>query len=280
VRFLPATLLVLAAAPAAAQDNVCRPGKDSHEAHTMAKFAVPLAFSGAGGPDDARPGSMGFGVELAYLPKVDDITATPTICRPDKTGPENTDLLFALVRPRVRVRLPGGVDLEASWVPPIRVGDAKANLFGLSLERSAALHGERLRVALRGHVTFGRVEGPVTCDDAALQDAQSPCYQGTRSNDAFRPNILGVEGKIAWSLRGRIHPYMGAGYNHLAPRFQVNFVNRFGDPDRTRVAVNLDRIVLFAGASWTAERIRVSGEIYSAPADAVTGRFMVSLSLK
>lgn len=246
----------------------------------MAKFAVPLAFSGVGNGGERASGSFEAGIEVAYLPQVDDITATPTICRPDKPGPENTDLLFALLRPRVSLGLPGRFSLEASWVPPVRVGDAKANLFGVALARTTALGGERLRLTLRGHATFGYVAGPITCDDEALQDADSPCYQGIRSSDRFRPNILGIEGRIDWSLGGQVHPYLGAGYNHLAPRFQVNFTNRFGDVDRTRVAVDLGRAVLFAGAAWSVNGLRVSGEIYAAPVDAVTGRVMVSLRLK
>ncbi len=274
-------LLSLAAAPAAgAQEAVCRPGKASNEARTMATFAVPLALSGVGVPAEPAPWRIRLGIEVSYLPEVDDATATPTVCRPDKTSPENTDLLFALPRPRVLLTLPAAFALEASWVPPIRVADTKANLFGIALSRTTPLGRERLRFTARAHATLGQVEGPITCDDAALQDPGSPCYQGTRSNDAFRPNIFGLEGTLSWDLGGRVHPYLGAGYNHLAPRFRVNFVNRFGSHDRTRVVVDLDRAVLFAGATWTASRLALSGEIYSAPADAVTVRVMTSFRLR
>lgn len=271
-------ILLFLVNPASAQDNVCRPGKASNEARTMAKFSVPLAFSGAAGPEDRVPWRIQAGLEVSYLPPVDDATATPTICRPDKTGPENTDLLFALPRPRLTVTLPAGFAVEGSWVPPIRIAEAKANLVGVALSRTTAVG--RMRIALRGHATLGHVEGPITCDDAALRDSSSPCYQGTRSNDAFSPNIVGIEATIGWTLGGRIHPYLGAGYNHLGSRFQVNFRNRFGDLDRTRVAVDLDRGVLVAGAAWTAGRLAIGGEVYSAPADAVTARVRASLRLK
>lgn len=246
----------------------------------MASFGVPLAFSAARAPAARERWSVDVGVEVSYIPRVDDATATPTICRPDKTGPENTDLLFALPRPRVLVSLPGQFTLEGSWVPPVRVSDVKANLFGVALSRTLPLGGERLRLALRAHATVGTVEAPITCDDAALQDSASPCYQGTRSNDSFRPNVLGGEVTFSWRLGGSLNPYLGAGYNHLAPRFRVNFTNRFGNVDRTRVVVDLDRAVLFGGATWTANRLMLSGEVYSAPADAVTGRVMVSYRLK
>ena len=68
----------------------------------------------------------------------------------------------------------------------------------------------------------------------------------------------------------------GSGYNHLQPRFQVNFTNQFGQTDTTPVEVNLDRAVLFGGASWQLTRhLDISGEIYSSLSDAVTGRFVI-----
>jgi hypothetical protein len=246
----------------------------------MAKFAVPLALSASAALPDEGPWQVHLGLELSYIPKVDDATATPTFCRRDKTGPENTDLLFALPRPRVRVTLPGRFALEGSWVPPITVSEARANLFGVAVSRTTGFGASRMRVTARAHATFGKVEGPITCDDAALQDSASPCYQGTRSRDAFHPNIVGVEGTLSWNLGGRVHPYLGAGWNHLAPRFQVNFTNQSGNVDRTRVVVDLDRAVLFGGATWSAHRLVLSGEFYSAPADGVTGRVMASIRLK
>lgn len=274
------TLLLITNTAGAQEDAVCRPGKSSNEARTMASFGVPLAFSAGRAPARRERWRVDVGIDVTYIPKVDSATAIPTICRADKTRPENTDLLFALPRPRVLVSLPGNFTLEGSWVPPVRVSDVKANLFGIALARAIPLRGERLLLALRAHASLGTVEAPITCDDQALQDSTSPCYQGTRSDDAFHPNVFGGEATISWGLGGTLRPYLGAGYNHLAPRFRVNFTNRFGNVDRTRVVVDLDRAVLFAGATWTANRLALSGEIYSAPADAVTGRVMVSYRLK
>jgi hypothetical protein len=280
VRILAGGLIVLVITrTAAAQDDaVCRPGKSSNEARTMASFAVPLAFSAARAPALTSRWGIDVGLEVTYIPNVDDATATPTICRPDKTGPENTDLLFALPRPRLQVSLPGNFTIEGSWVPPVRVSDVKANLFGVSLTRTGELR--QFLIALRVHATLGKVEAPITCDDGALTDSTSPCYRGTRSNDSFQPNVFGAQATVSWALGGALRPYLGAGYNHLAPRFRVNYMNQFGTADRTRVVVDLDRAALFAGASWTTKRLGVSAEIYSAPADAVTGRVMLSYRLK
>ena len=133
----------------------CFPGPESNEAKTMAIFAVPLAFS-RGSVPDLFPGFKA-GLELAYLPRVSDAIATPTICRPGK-GPEHTDLLFALPRPRIGMPLPLGLALQASWVPPVRVNGVKANLFGISVEKA-----------------FGRLDGFVADFEASSVDRASVC---------------------------------------------------------------------------------------------------------
>lgn len=282
-RVLAALLsLALAARGASAQSgNDCRPGASSNEARTMAIFDVPLAFSSAVAPARAPAGQLHFGVELSYLPKVAPEVATPTICRPDKHGPENTDLLFAAPRPRAVLSLPGGFAVEAAWIPPIRMSQVKANVVGIALSRTTPLGSKGMLLELRAHGSFGVIEAPITCDDAALQDAGSPCYLGTRSNDSFKPNILGASAAVGWSLGRVLRPYLGAGYNHLAPRFRVNFVNQFQAVDRRRVIVDLNRGILFAGATWTPSRVLdLSGEIYSAPVDAVTVRVMARVKLR
>jgi opacity protein-like surface antigen len=276
-----ALLIVLAARSAEAQlIDTCSPGKHSNEARTMAIFDVPLAFSGAAAPARAAAGGFQLALELTYLPKVDPAVATPTTCRPDKQGPEHTDLLFAAPRPRARLGLPAGFALEASWIPPVRMSDVRANVVGVALSRTSGL-GRHGLLELRAHGSFGVIKAPITCDDQALQDAGSPCYQGTRSNDSFKPNVLGVSAALGWALGPSLQPYVGAGYNHLAPRFQVNFTNQFGVVDRRHVVVDLDRLALFAGVTWSrGGRLDFSGEIYSAPVDAVTGRVMARVRLR
>jgi hypothetical protein len=215
------------------------------------------------------------GVELAYLPNVDAATATPTICRPGK-GPENTDLLFALPRPRIGLPLPFGLALQASWVPPVRVRGIKANLFGISVEKAFG-HLDGLVAALRVHATFGSVRAPITCDDEAREDPASECFGGIRSDDRLRPNIMGIDLAVGGPVaEGRLRPYGGIGYNRLQPRFQVDYTNQVGELDDRRVEVDLDRFVLFGGATWqTADRLSLTGELYAVPADAITARVIV-----
>jgi hypothetical protein len=172
--------------------------------------------------------------------------------------------------------LPLGLSLQASWVPPLRVNGVKANLFGISVEKAFGRY-DGLVAAVRAHATFGSVQGPITCDDKALENAASECFGGTRSDDRLSPNILGLDLALGGSLAGgRLRPYGGAGYNRLQPRFQVNFTNQFGELDNTRVEVDLNRLVVFGGATWQlAERLGLTGELYVAPSDAVTGRVVL-----
>ncbi|HEU5217648.1 MAG TPA: hypothetical protein VFU23_03265 [Gemmatimonadales bacterium] len=251
----------------------CFPAKSSNEARMMAKFDVPLAFGAVDAPARRSAGHLAVGLELTYVPGIDPLLAISTECRPGKLRPENTDLVPLVPRPRIAVGLPWGLGLEASWIPPFRISEARANLIGVSLSRTTAMSHGGVLLRIRAHGAFGVIHGPITCDDAALQDATSECYQGTRSDDAFRPNVFGVEAAVGWQLGKSLRPYLGAGYNRLAPRFRVNFTNQFDQVDRRRVTVNLDRGVLFAGATWRAtQRLELSGELYSPPTDAVTVR--------
>jgi hypothetical protein len=261
--------------------TVCRPPDDSHEAHLLADFSVPIAYSLLEAPRETSPGAVRLTLEGTYIPNIDEETRTATICRAGK-GPENANLLSAFPRPRAALGLPGGMLLEASWIPPVRLNGVKSNLVGLSLERGFPIGENGLLLALRAHGTFGVVRAPITCPDEALADPDSECYQGTRSDDHYHPNIFGAEAALGWSLGGgQVRPFLGGGFNVLHPRFQVDFTNRVGQVDNTRIEVNLGRAVLFGGATWApAAGWGLTGEIYSAPSDKVTGRLALSYGIR
>jgi hypothetical protein len=278
MRALPLSLVLsLGAMPLFAQGN-CFPSKSSNEADLFAHFSVPLAFSPAQSPWVERPGSIQFGIEGALLPDASDDIATPTTCRPGK-GPENVNILPGLVRPRVAFGLTNGVQLEVSWTPPVRVKGVKANLWSFALARTVPVNAKGGTFFGRVHATIGSLHAPITCGDAALQDPLSECFQGTRSDDRYSPNIFGVELGFGFPMaHGRLRPYLGAGYNILHPRFQVNFTNSAAVTDRRKVEVNLSRWVVFGGVTLAATRnLSLSGELYSAPSDLVTARARVSV---
>jgi hypothetical protein len=265
--------LALCAVPLSLAAQECRPGAESNEAKTLAIFAVPLAFGPGAAP--ATQTRVTLGIEAARVPTVDPATATPTICRPGK-GPENTELLPGLARPRIGIPLPFGLAFEASWIPPVRVNGVRANLIGFALAKSLR-RGNGLTAAIRGHATFGSVHAPVTCDRSATGDSTSECFHGRVSDDRLSPNVVGLDASVGWSMAGgRLHPYLGSGYSRLLPRFQVNFTNQFGGIDTTRVEVNLDRVVFFGGAEWQLTgRLAITGEVYAVAPDAATGRLVI-----
>lgn len=270
---------LLASAGRLSAQGDCFPPPTSNEAKTFAIKSVALAFAPLSAPAPSTAGRVRLALETSYVPSVDDATATPTICRPGK-GPENANLLAVMVRPRIALELPAGFVLDASWVPPVRVAEAKANLIGVALSRATVLT-ETLILSVRGHSTFGRIRAPITCPEEALADSESECYQGTESNDRYDPNIVGADLALGLGRAGsRLRPYLGVGYNRLLPRFQVNFTNAVGQLDERKVTVDLNRGVVFGGAAWAAtDRVGLVGEVYAAPSDAVTGRLLVQASL-
>jgi hypothetical protein len=259
--------------------QACIPPDNSNEAKVFGNFAVPLAFGPLAAPAAARPGWVQLMLEGTYIPTIDSATRMATICRPGK-GPENTGLLAAFPRPRIAIGLPYGLLLEGSWVPPISLNGVTPNVGSVALGRGFGLGHGSMTAGLRIFAVFGLIKGPFTCDDEDLANPNSECFQGTRSEDHYHPNTYGAEGSLGWHLaEGKVHPYVGGGVNLLRPRFQVNFVNQFGDLDTTRVETNLTRGVVFGGVSWDAgSGFGVAGEIYAAPADAVTGRVGVTYS--
>ncbi|MGH7657283.1 MAG: hypothetical protein ACREL6_03545, partial [Gemmatimonadales bacterium] len=239
---------------------------------------MPLAYGPARAPAPVRPWRLSVALEGALMPGIDSATATPTTCRPGK-GPDRTDFLFALVRPRVSLSLPAGFNASAGWIPPIRINGLKANIISLALGRVTRVGGQ-FRLGTRLHATLGELHAPITCDDDALLDPQSECFGGQRSNDRFQPNIFGIDATLGWPVAaGRFQPYIGAGYSHLSPRFRVNFTNIAGQTDRRRVEVDLDRGAVFGGITWMAGNTAdVTAEVYSVPADATTVRLLLRYS--
>lgn len=258
---LAAVLLVPAVARA---QGDCFPASDSHEAKAFAILSAPIAFTdgGAGGR------GLSIGLEATAIPKVSRELATPTTCRPGK-GPENTNPLPGLVRLRVEFEL-AGWRLSSGWIPPIRLSGVRANLVGIGVGRSFELQGA-WRLEPRVHAVLGTLHAPVTCDDEAIADPASECFGGQRSDDRWRPGILGAE-VVASRSGSRITPHFGLGYTMLRSRFQVDFTNALGETDNRRVEVDLSRIALFAGATLAAGPLRFTGEGYYTVGDRLTAR--------
>jgi hypothetical protein len=262
----------------------CRPPARSRDAQLLAFYEAPLVFSVLYAPERLAPGAVWVGAEAGSIPAPDPALQRPEFCY--QSHEENTRLAPAFGRPRITIGLPRGFALEGSYLPPVTVGGATADLKSVALMHTTALsvRGRDLALALRAHGTLGRVRGAITCPASALQstDAGAPCYGTRSSRDSFNPGMFGGEGVLGTVLRGgHVALYVGGGVTWLRPRFQVGFTDAAGNVDATRVEVDLMRGSLFGGITVHAiDALAISGQLYSVPADVTTVRLGLQYQLR
>jgi hypothetical protein len=271
-----ARLPVVAALLFAAMQSAvaCVVPASSNDAKLLAYYAVPMAFS-AEGAGRLAAGTVIVTGELTYVPTAPaSISTSSGICYPAKK--EHGGLTSILPRPRFIVGLGNGFSIEASYLPPVTVADATANLgavaFAWTTPNKAI--GGVLDLTLRAHATIGYVNGPITCPKSALQQTtpNGACYSNKPSDDRYSPNIIGGE-VIIGSHASSLGWYAGAGYSSLSPHFQVGYTNLNGGVDNTKVDVTLSRVTAFAGASYAmSHAVALTAQLYSVPEDATTGR--------
>lgn len=263
---------LLGPAIAAAQ---CRPPGNSHEARLLAFYDVPTVFSMGMAPERLAAGAVRVGAEVVPVPSPNALLTHPEFCYQYTTN--NTTLASVLGRPRLAIGLPGAVMLEASYLPPVTLSNARASLGSIALSRIQSLSSidSRLALSLRAHGTLGRVTGPITCPREGLQtaDPAAPCYGTQPSRDQFDPRSFGVESALGMT-GGRIAGYVGGGVTWARPHFQAGFTDASGNVDRTTVDVSLVRASVFSGATLRLrDDVDVSGQVYAVPRDATTVRF-------
>ena len=257
----------------------CTPPKESNEAKLLAFFATPIAFSPGGIVQGLTPWQVRVGFEASYVPSPSKEMQQPEACYTVKKT-ENTNLSPVFPRPRVTIGLPGGLLLEGSYLPPIKVADATPNLGSFALSWPHRLSGDdehgSLSMLLRAHATMGKVEGAITCPEKDLQtdDPSAACYGTSESSDTYKPNMFGGEVGLAKQSAGdRWGAYASTGVTWLRPRFEVGFQYLDGVYDDTKISVDLTRFALGAGAWYRlGAGTAVTGELYSVPADATTFR--------
>ena len=250
--------------------------------------SMPASSGGAG----AMPVANGVGlreprfelaVELSYVPPLSEAQRTASGDKPQAT---NLAPLFA--RPRASVRLPAGVTLEASWIPPVRVFDVKANVVSAALTRGYA--AGRLAIVPRLSFLVGRVEGPITCNAETAED-EGPdlevyyafvCH-GNDSKDHFEPLHFAGELLLAPAApRRRWQPYVGLGARYERTEFDIGVIKGDGtrDLDHPVLEVRTTRAFGSAGVSWlAAARTRFAAELYYAPGSLLTVRALGGIRL-
>jgi hypothetical protein len=269
---------------------------DAPEAKLMLYYSSTVAFSPLGVPFGAArhprvavetgraPARFEASVEVSYLPP---LSVEQRTAGSDK--PESTNLAPVFARPRLGARLPGGLGLELSWIPPMRVFDVKANLFSGALSRSFALT-RQVDLVPRASFLAGRVEGPITCNrematgaSAALATYFALVCHSNDSRDFFQPKHISGEVMIArTSSGGGWQPYLTAGARAERTRFDVGVIRGDGsrDPDQPVLQVKTTRGYGAMGVSWFGvPRARLAAEMYYAPGSALTGRALAGVRL-
>lgn len=285
IAFRTAAALALCAGSAAAQ---CKVASSSNEGKLLAFYSVPIVFSAATAPSVMSAGGIRIGFEAEYIPKPNAEIQHSGKCFTEKS--EHTSLSPVFGRPRLTIGLPGGFALEASYLPPIKIADAKPNLASFALSETrhfAAMAGSPgVDVMLRANATVGNVKGPITCPRSALQttSSTSPCYGTSPSNDTFSPNMFGVDLIAGMTPAASTFSfYGGVGVNRIDPHFQVGFTDGLGGVDRTKVQLvsPLTRISLTAGvADRIAPKFDIGAQVYSVPQDVTTFRVHAGMSFR
>ena len=272
VAFTLAIAAAIGVVPSASHAQGCLNLRESSpEAKLLAFYAAPLTFSTATQPVQLRPWQWQVALEVTPMPSADAARRT-TQCYSSAKG-ESTNLASIFPRPRVSLGLPYNLVAELSYLPPLRVKDATANLAGLSLawvQRAFVFAGASVIMQARAHTVLGYVEGPITCNLDALQaDPLKPCYGRNESNDRFTPNVSGVEVVGAFDVSDYAM-FAGVGVNSVDPTLQVDFTDRNGFRDRNQVTLKgaLNRMAFMAGGTWrVAPHIDLTGQIYAQAED-------------
>ncbi|MCC6928973.1 MAG: hypothetical protein IT359_08305 [Gemmatimonadaceae bacterium] len=252
------------------------------EGRLLAYYSATMAFSPLGTVAEGRRWSVG--MEASWIPRLSEAQRRPGI---DK--PETTNLASVLPRPRIAVRT-AVVTLEASWVPPLTVGDARANLWGFAASRTVVTW-RGVRLAPRLSLVAGRVEGSITCNartmanrgrDLAVYYARV-CH-GNDSNDWFVPRLMAGELMGTHTFRaGRGEAWLLAGGRVDRSRFDIGVRTAAGTRDTDHPILQLEDTRPHLGAGMrvaVTSRMSVASELFFAPGSVATVRALVAFTAK
>jgi hypothetical protein len=264
----------------------CRPGANSNEAKLLAFYSAPISFSALDAPKRPSAWHLELQAEVSPVPTADPAIEHASDCF-TASAQQHSRLTSVFARPRAILTLPLGLALEASYIPPIQVGDAHPHLGSAAISETAPLSGfgpfASSALMIRAQGTVGHVHGPITCAESSLQqtDPAGACFGDRPSNDTFKPNMFGLEGVYGVTSRGgRFDFFAGTGVTWLRPRFEVGFTNLDGFVDNTQIEVNLQRWSLLGGATLhLPASFAITTEVYSVPKDVTTWRFAASYRL-
>jgi hypothetical protein len=217
-----------------AQERVNAPARhvrfDSPEGWALKYFTSATLLSGLQPPETEdreaprRFGSVTLGVELGWLPELSAERA-----RVGFSGRKGEELnkVPLLVRPSLRVALPGRFSVVAAGPPPFRMFGVTPRLLTLGVERPL-LERDQWRLGWRAYGQTGWVRGAFTCPEKALAtpagspDNPSGCIDESR--DVARLRYAGTEVQWAYRIRQmpKLIPHGAVGVNLINSMFEVD----------------------------------------------------------
>lgn len=205
------------------------------EAWALKYFTSVTLFTGLDTPGTRPPGSVSIGLELGWVPSLDEAQRRVGF---EGTKPEDLNKTPLFLRPRVTIGLPGGYSLIVAAAPPVRVFGVEPRLLALAVERSVADLGS-WRLGLRGGGQFGTVRGAYTCPESVLPFAPGSANNlyGCQavSSDTASLRFLAAEASMAYKPGAiRFSPHAAVAVNYLDVGFQVNALT-FGFIDHTHL---------------------------------------------
>ena len=255
--------------------SIQRHGFSDGEGKLMAFYSAGLTFSPVAAPRQRSRGDLALGLELGYLPRLS------TEQRRVGDKPEATNLAPIFPRPRISYAVTDRVTLEASWIPPVKFFDVKANLASLALSWTTD-SSRALRFTPRLAGTIGSVEGAITCsDDLRGHSPDLDLYyllvcHGRESRDEFFPRHMLAELLVGWN-RGSaaLRPYAGIGARQDWTRFDIGVIRPDGsrEPDHPILELRALRPYGVLGTTvGRGARIRGTAEVLYAPGSIFTIR--------
>ena len=251
-RHMIAALLILLPGTAAAQ-TVLAPTEqisfDRPEAWALQYFTSASMFTGLGTDRSDAPGTVRIEIESGWVPS---LTASQEQVGFAGTAAEDLNKAPLLLRPRVRIALPGNVAIIAGGVPPVRAFGVTPRLVDLGIEWAIVDNG-RWRAAWRAHGQTGSVTGAFTCPASVLTappgSSGNPTGCESTSSDLATLRYGAVEFAVARHLAGTaLTPHAAVALNGIDSHFQVD-AHTFGHIDETMLLTHGATVSASAGAS-------------------------------
>ena len=262
-------LAPLMAIPVRAQERtVQRHRAADPEGRLIAFYSSAMLFSPVGAAPGA--GGLSLGMDATWLPRLSEAQRRPGI---DK--PETTNLAPVVPRPRLAWRAPGGIVVEGSWIPPLQVGEAKANVVAGAISRTLGVW-RGVSFTPRLSAVAGRVSGAITCNARTARGGRpslaiyylNVCHDRD-SDDYFEPRLLAGE-LVASRRLPRIgaEAYAALGARADRTRFDIGVIRSDGsrDPDHPVLRLHDTRAHLSVGGRWdVARHFGAAAEWFYAP---------------